>query len=111
MDNSDEIPGDKYLPDRRVRADSPVEGPIEDRRVASRDRRDAARHRVFLGGKIWPTGAPADCIVRNLSETGACIEITQRVPDRFELVFGNDDTRRWCSVIWQTPTRAGIRFE
>jgi hypothetical protein len=111
MNDTNSEPPKDYLPDRRAARAADMDGPIDDRRVARSDRRDAARHRVFLGGKIWPMGAPADCVVRNLSETGACIEISQRAPDRFEMVFGKDNTRRWCVVIWQTATRAGIRFE
>jgi hypothetical protein len=83
----------------------------EDRRVAVADRRIAQRMRTLKGGKIvWPTGTPVKCIVRNLSQTGANIEVHSPVPHTFELVFDGDESRRSCSVVWRKETRIGVKF-
>src|SRR5215475_1823805 len=44
---------------------------------AMQDRRESVRDKVFLGGiaEINGRGSTMDCVVRNLSETGACVEL------------------------------------
>ena len=53
------------------------------------ERRTAVRHRTFKGGKLVLNSGDAvlDCIIRNLSETGALIEIPSAatVPENFDL--------------------------
>jgi PilZ domain-containing protein len=96
------------IDDRRV-AVTPV---IEDRRVAVTDRRIVPRRRTLKGGRIvWLTGAPVQCVVRNLSETGAKLEVHSPVPHTFDLVFDGDQSRRSCSVVWRRPTRIGVKFQ
>ena len=58
------------------------------------------------------------CTVRNLSETGACIGAIAPpgIPDHFDLVMPNDDSRRACRVVWrkskqnQTQNRTSIQL-
>jgi hypothetical protein len=54
-------------------------------------RRDT-RHRVLQAGTIEFGGGGIDCTVRNLSTTGAAIEITSQsgIPDKFTLVVPAD---------------------
>jgi hypothetical protein len=41
--------------------------------------RSAARHRVLKAGTIEFGGGAIDCLVRNLSTTGAALEISSKV--------------------------------
>ncbi|MET0633046.1 MAG: PilZ domain-containing protein [Xanthobacteraceae bacterium] len=97
--------------DRRV---APKDAPlaIEDRRVAASDRRISPRMRTLKGGQIfWSIGSPVTCIVRNLSETGACLEVHTPVPQNFELVFDGNELRRSCRVVWRKESRIGVKFK
>ena len=90
---------------------------IDDRREAerddARDRRAAPRNRTFKGAGIWPHGTPARCIVRNLSKTGACLELghDDPAPDDFLLVFDSDQSHFRCRVVWRKDSRIGVRFQ
>lgn len=50
--------------------------------------RSAPRHRVLKAGTIEFGGGAIDCVVRNLSATGAALEISSQVgiPEKFALV-------------------------
>jgi hypothetical protein len=52
------------------------------------------------------------CIIRNLSGTGACLEIqtTYNIPPEFELRMPNQSVRS-CKVIWVRDTRLGVQFQ
>jgi len=95
------------IDDRRVTA----EAVIKERRAAVSDRRRVTRMRTLKGAQIvWPTGAPVKCVVRNLSQTGAALELQSPVPNNFELVFDGDQSRRSCVVVWRRETRIGVKF-
>ena len=99
------------IDDRRVapRGSAPT---IDDRRVAVADRRMAVRMRTLKGGQIvWPTGASVKCVVSNLSQMGARLEVHSPVPDTFQLVFDGDGSRRSCNVVWRKETRVGVKFQ
>src|SRR5579862_1921329 len=56
--------------------------------------------------------APAiSCIVRNLSDGGACLEMatTVGIPPTFRLAF--EDASLACRVIWRTQTSLGVTFK
>jgi hypothetical protein len=83
---------------------------IEDRRKAP-DRRRAARRKVLKAAKtFWPNGDSSQCIVYNLSETGAQLELGGPVPKVFELLIEGEPLRRSCSVVWRRANRVGITF-
>jgi hypothetical protein len=50
------------------------------------DRRESVRDKVFLGGvaEISGQGSTMDCVVRNFSENGACVDFdsSARFPTR-----------------------------
>jgi len=84
---------------------------IDDRRKSVEDRRSSPRTKTLKGAAIfWPTGNPVKCIVRNLSETGAKIEVHSLVPGTFDLVFDCDRSRRSCRVVWRKEPMMGVRF-
>ena len=75
--------------------------------------RRASRLRTYKGGRINPERGPGmDCIIRNLSDTGACLEIeSERVPDsKFRLVIKPELLVRNCEVAWRKPQKIGVRF-
>ena len=75
--------------------------------------RIAARHRVLKAGTISFGGSAIDCTVRNLSETGAAIEVVTPlfIPDRFTLIIPSDQTKRPCHIVWRRERRIGLAFD
>lgn len=65
-------------------------------------------------------GAPVPCVIRNLSATGARIEIVQperkpfttedRIPDDFTLAFRLERTEVDCELVWRRGDTIGVRF-
>jgi hypothetical protein len=75
--------------------------------------RIAPRRRVFKAGSIQCGGGAIDCTVRNLSETGAALEVVTPlfIPDRFTLFVQADHSKRACRVVWRKEKRMGVKFE
>jgi hypothetical protein len=78
------------------------------------EQRNQSRQRVFKAGKIvvMQGASVFDCIVRNLSDDGACVDLgtTLGVPDSFVLNIEADRLSRPCHVVWRTERRIGVRF-
>jgi hypothetical protein len=64
-------------------------------------------------GSIEFGGGAFDCSVRNLSETGAALEVVTPlfIPDRFTLSVWSDELKRPCHVVWRKAKRVGIAFD
>ncbi|WP_022719710.1 PilZ domain-containing protein [Rhodopseudomonas sp. B29] len=78
------------------------------------EKRASPRQRVFKRGTIVMAGGGGfDCTVRNLSETGARIDLSDPVelPDRFLLVIESENSMRRCRPVWNTAARIGLAFE
>ena len=77
------------------------------------EHRVAARHRVLKAGTISFGGDGIDCTVRNLSETGAALEVITPlfIPDRFTLIIPTDRLRRPCHIVWRKEKRMGVAFD
>ena len=77
------------------------------------DRRNAARRRVLRSAQIIfnDRAAVIDCVIRDLSERGACIKVESPwgIPDSFELVLEAASFRD-CRVAWRKPTLIGVEF-
>ena len=77
--------------------------------------RRAPRVRTLKGGTIVLANklSTFQCTVRNLSETGACLEIpsTLGVPNSFVLKMDDGSPDRQVVVAWRTDRRLGVRFE
>ena len=71
------------------------------------------RRRILKAGSIECGGEAIDCHVRNLSGTGAALEILSPlyIPDRFTLVVQTDQLKRPCHVIWRKEKRVGVAFD
>jgi hypothetical protein len=82
-----------------------------ERRIAENDRRASPRRKMLkVGRTYWANGYSIECRVRNLSETGAQLEVCGMVPNTFDLVIGADQFRRSCSVVWRNSDRVGVKF-
>jgi hypothetical protein len=72
-----------------------------------------ARHRVLKGAQIVFKGHEAviDCVVRNLSNRGACLRVESPIgiPDTFDLVRDHASVRH-CRVTWRRATQIGVEF-
>jgi hypothetical protein len=77
------------------------------------EHREAARHRVLKAGTISFGGSGIDCTVRNLSETGAALEVVTPlfIPDRFTLIVPTDQLKRPCHIVWRKEKRMGVAFD
>jgi PilZ domain len=74
--------------------------------------RRAPRHRVLKAGTIEFGGGAIDCLVRNLSTSGAALEVSNQVgiPDRFILVVPGDGLHLPCHIAWRKERRIGVTF-
>jgi PilZ domain len=77
------------------------------------ERRKAQRHRVYKAGTIEFSGTAIPCLIRNLSTSGAAIEVNTPLwfPDRFTLGIPGDGERKPCHIIWRREKRIGLEFE
>ena len=77
------------------------------------EHRTTQRHRVLKGGTISFNGAGISCTVRNLSDSGAALEVNSPVgiPPNFALVVDGDHTAKPCHVVWRKEKRIGIAFD
>lgn len=76
------------------------------------ERRGRSRHRVLKAGTIGFGGGGIDCTVRNLSDTGAALDVSSPIgiPDQFTLFVPADGKHLECTVIWRKEKRIGVRF-
>jgi len=78
------------------------------------DRRKSARDKVLLGGvaEISEIGSTMDCVVRNLSESGACVEFNApaNLPDEMSLTIKRKGRSYFAKMIWRHANRIGLAF-
>jgi hypothetical protein len=74
--------------------------------------RAAPRQRVFKAGSIEFSGSTIDCVVRNISETGAALEVASPVgiPAEFNLLISGNTAKRPCRVVWVRDKHIGVAF-
>jgi hypothetical protein len=78
------------------------------------EKRAAPRHRVLKRGTLaFSGGGGLDCTVRNISETGARIDIANPVgvPREFTLVIEADHFMRHCRAVWSSEQHIGVAFD
>jgi PilZ domain len=75
--------------------------------------RIAPRHRVMKAGTIEFGSSAIDCMVRNLSITGAALEVSNQIgiPAKFTLVVPGDGLNLACNVVWRSECRIGVAFD
>lgn len=81
---------------------------------AMSERRNTSRRRVLKVGMIaFRNGGGLSCMVRNISATGACLEVASPfgIPDDFNLVIESDRFQQPCHVVWRRDNRVGVAFD
>ncbi len=81
-----------------------LDDPMDEHRIA-------ARHRVLKAGTIEFGGGAIDCTVRNISATGAALDVTSPlgIPAQFTLV--TEGNHLPCRVVWRKEKRIGVTFD
>jgi hypothetical protein len=77
------------------------------------EHRKNPRQRTFKGGSIsFEIASGIKCVVRNLSDMGACLELKRpaEMPDNFTLTIKPEYLKRSCLVVWRDAHRIGVRF-
>jgi len=76
--------------------------------------RSAARYRVAKPAKIEDGGFNIPCTIRDLSLTGAAVEITgldtKHIPATFTLIVPEDGLKLSCRLVWRGAFRIGLTF-
>ena len=76
--------------------------------------RAAPRHRVMKPAKIEYGGMKTPCTIRDLSVTGAALEISElngKVPATFNLILPQEKLKLSCHVVWRREFRIGVAFD
>lgn len=76
------------------------------------EKRSILRKRVLKAGTIAFGGAAINCTIRNLTASGASLEVESPlgIPRQFVLEIAADHFRRECQVVWIQERRLGIVF-
>ena len=78
------------------------------------DRRESVRDKEFLGGvaETSTRGSTMDCVVRNFSDNGACVEFdsSAAIPDEMNLTISQRGRSYLARMIWRQANRVGLAF-
>ena len=77
------------------------------------ERRKNARSRVLKNAKlVLEASSIIDCVVRNLTNVGARIQIpkTTNLPETLNLTFDGGRSLRPCRIVWRTLNETGVEF-
>jgi ribosomal protein L19 len=78
------------------------------------DRRQSVRDKVFYGAvaEINERGSTMDCVVRNISEGGACVEFGDAVylPEEMNLSVARKGRSFLARLIWRQANKVGLAF-
>ena len=77
------------------------------------EKRSAPRYKVLKGATIAFGGNGVECTVRNLSSTGAALDVAgpAGLPPSFMLVIEADQFIRRCRPVWRSDKRIGVAFD
>lgn len=77
------------------------------------DKRRLRRTRVLKSGMISFGGSTISCTVRNLTRSGAMLDVASPLgaPREFTLVISSDDVRHECRIVWIKEQRIGVSFK
>jgi PilZ domain-containing protein len=77
------------------------------------DKRNAYRQRVLKRGTLaFDGGGGIDCTVRNISSSGARIDVASPVgiPQYLTLIIEADHFMRRCHAVWRKEKQIGVAF-
>jgi len=77
------------------------------------EKRGVDRHRVLKAATIEFGGGAINCMVRNMSNSGAALDVACSVgiPDLFTLILQADGHHTPCHVVWRKERRIGVAFD
>lgn len=77
------------------------------------EKRAAQRTRVLKAGMIEFPGGAFSCMVRNLSNKGAALDVPSLtgIPDEFSLHLPIEGLRFHCRSVWRKERRIGVVFD
>jgi PilZ domain-containing protein len=77
------------------------------------EKRTVPRRRVFKSGTLAFSGGRINCVVRNLSSSGASLDIASPfgLPPSFMLTIETDRFKRRCRPVWLSENRMGVAFD
>ena len=77
------------------------------------ERRVIPRKPVLMSGAIEFAGSTINCLIRNISISGAALDVTNPldIPERFDLVFKADGTHIPCQLIRRQEEQIGAGFD
>ncbi len=77
------------------------------------EKRAAQRDRVLKAGTIEFGSSAINCMVRNITELGAMLDVTSPIgiPDHFTLALQTDGLRKYCRTVWWNDKRIGVAFD
>jgi hypothetical protein len=77
------------------------------------ERRAAQRRRVLQGASIEFDGRTVECVLKNISATGAALQIDRRlcIPHEFKLNIAHGKICQNCRVVWRKEALIGLAFE
>ncbi|WP_244524956.1 PilZ domain-containing protein [Bradyrhizobium ottawaense] len=64
--------------------------------------------------KIEYGGIKTPCMIRDLSVTGAALEISElsgKIPATFNLLLPDDGLKLPCQVVWRSKFKIGVAFD
>jgi hypothetical protein len=75
--------------------------------------RRARRFRAAKPACIEQSGDKLPCTIRDMSLTGASLEVSQAgpVPETFNLILPEDGLSLHCHVVWRRGFRLGVKFD
>jgi hypothetical protein len=77
------------------------------------ERRLCPRRRVLMSGLIVRrsgNGPTIECAIRNISDLGACLQISVAYDLSKDLILVMGGSRRSIRVVWRTKDRTGIAY-
>jgi PilZ domain len=76
------------------------------------ERRAKLRQRVLRAGTIEFDGNSIDCVVRNISATGAAFDVSSPlgIPHKVTLNFVTSRERQHCFIVWRQQRLVGVTF-
>lgn len=75
--------------------------------------RAAPRHRVTKPAKIEFGGYKRECVIRDISTSGAALEVMDQssIPRHFNLIVPEDKLKLACAIVWRRGYRIGVTFD
>jgi len=76
------------------------------------EKRASQHHRASRAGTIEFDGGAINCVVRNLSSTGARLDLASpvEIPYHFTLML-EEGHHTSCRTLWRNDNRIGVTFE